>query len=60
MAWIARDKNGSLYIYSGEPYKTYGYWALEGDSSNVIELPSDADEKLIGKHIDWKDNPVEI
>lgn len=27
---------------------------------NVVELPPDADEKLIGKHIDWKDEPVKI
>lgn len=48
MAWIARDEDGRLYIYNKEPY------------TNVIELPSNADEKLIGKHIDWTDGPVEI
>lgn len=30
------------------------------DSFGDIVLPSDADEKLIGRHIDWKDEPVEI
>lgn len=61
MAWIARDENGRLYIYNKKPYRTCGYWAIDGvNFSAAIELPSDADEKLIGKHIDWKDNPVEI
>ena len=33
-------------------------WGV-GVSPSVL-LPSDADEKLIGRHIDWKDEPVEI
>ena len=27
---------------------------------DMIKLPSDADEKLIGKHIDWTDEHVKI
>ena len=57
MAWIARDKDEHLYIYRGLPQRESKAWQSGYD---MIQLPSDADEKLIGKHIDWKDEPVEI
>ena len=31
-----------------------------GEYTNSIELPSDADKKLICRHITWGDEPVEI
>lgn len=58
MAWIARDKNKRLYIYSSRPERKSDEWMVY--TVNVVELPPDADEKLIGKHIDWKDEPVKI
>lgn len=51
-AWITRDNDESLYIYKYEPRQM--------TDLDMIKLPSDADERLIGKHIDWKDIPVEI
>lgn len=30
--WIARDKNGSLFIYDEEPNKEYSYWKCDGDN----------------------------
>lgn len=60
MAWIARDESGRLYIYNEEPYRACGCWWTIDDDNFMIELPSNADEKLTGKHIDWKNEPVEI
>ena len=58
MAWIARDKNKRLYIYSSRPERKFDEWMVY--TVNVVELPSDADEKLIGKHINWDNEPVKI
>ena len=64
MAYIARDKNKKLYIFEDKPHQEGDIWAppyvdVYTDSS-CIELPLNADEKLIGKHITWDDEPVEI
>ena len=67
MAWLARDRNGSLGIFEKEPTRRTYIWRTNSlikinvyDDSFCIELPSDADEKLIGRHISWEDEPVEI
>lgn len=57
MAWLARDKNERLYICRDYPKRISGAWVNKYD---MIELPSNADEKLIGRHIDWDDEPVKI
>lgn len=60
MAWIARE-NYDLLIYDTKPERDEDglNWLLPIDS-NIIQLPDDADEKLIGKHITYEDEPVEI
>ena len=58
MAWIARDKSERLYIYSSRPERKSDEWAVYW--VDAVELPSDAYEKLIGKHIDWDNEPVKI
>lgn len=61
MAWIARTKWGFLNIYENCPEKRQDeVWKPEPFDSCCLELPSDADEKLIGRHITWMDEPVEI
>ena len=65
MSWIARNSNKHLFIYSKEPIKREFYWEPQvcensGIETDMIRLPSDADEKLIGRHIIWEDEPVEI
>nr|DAH69494.1 MAG TPA: hypothetical protein [Caudoviricetes sp.] len=57
MAWIARDKDERLYIYKELPERVSNEWLTDFE---MIELPANADEKLIGKHIDWTDEPVKI
>lgn len=66
MAWIARNRNNTLVVFNDEPvFDRYDYYRDEQVESEDftdygVELPPDADEKLIGKHIDWTDGPVKI
>lgn len=65
MAWIARDKDKVLNVFEDKPIRREdNVWVSPYEcpciDSPYIELPSDADEKLIGRHITWKDNPVEL
>ena len=63
MAWIARDKNLNLCVFDYAPERDVSneIWIpSRGECTNFIELPSDADKKLIGRHITWGDEPVEI
>ena len=69
MAWLARglwdNPEMGLRIFDEKPIREYemSYWYYNGDYNLTqygIALPSDADEKLIGRHIAWEDEPVEI
>lgn len=67
MSWIARDKvDATLRVFENKPeLSCFGIWSREDLSSIIgvtlgVSLPSNADEKLIGKHITWEDGPVEI
>ena len=68
MAWIARDLSEDLYVYDSKPVRDDGFyeWIIPDAfrynifDLNRVFLPSDADEKLIGRHITWEDNPVEL
>lgn len=62
MAWLSRDEIGYLWLSSIRPERgNDGTWITpDEDDAQWIELPLDADEKLIGNHISWEDEPVEI
>ena len=68
MAWLARDLSEDLYVYDLKPVRDieYGQWKIPGAlryevfDVNMVELSSDADEKLIGRHITWEDEPIKI
>lgn len=59
---------GILLISNNKPERVnHGYWGFNAElimneyaDTTFIELPSDADEKLIGRHIDWDNEPVKI
>lgn len=71
MSWLARNKEGNngnctLNVFEEKPeLSIFGIWITK-DPNNIsrvnlgVELPSDADEKLIGRHISWKDEPIEL
>lgn len=66
MAWIARNRDNTLVVFNDEPvFDGYDYYRDEAVESEDftdygVELPSDADVRLIGRHITWEDEPVEI
>ncbi len=69
MAWIARFKSGgALFMFKHRPCRDRegGTWCARGDEDNfglelgTLELPYNADEQLIGKHLNWEDKPVKI
>ena len=67
VSWIAWDKvDATLRVFENKPeLSCFGIWSREDLSSIIgvtlgVSLPSNADEKLIGKHITWEDEPIEI
>ena len=70
MAWLAVDNNGTEKISDGKPLRGWGsQWEYEeevwveseqGFISVIIEIPVGSIEKLIGRKITWKDEPVGI
>ena len=54
MAWLAVCDNGDEYIFKN---KQVPLW-LELDKG--IKLPKGSIEKLIGKKLNWRDEPVEL
>ena len=53
--WIARDKDGKLWVYEYTPYKTWESWFASGDIHKV-----EGDSILLGQ-IKWEDEePTKI
>lgn len=56
--WIARDKNGCLYIYDTKPYKDegYGYFSAKfGNGYLLNECVSD----VLFKNVTWENSPIQ-
>lgn len=68
MAWMARNKDGVLLISNNKPERINNkYWGFNAEmlmdefvDTTFVELISIADELLIGEHITWAYEPVEI
>lgn len=64
MAWLAVHKNGCESIFDNKPEKTSEYWIDmypdEEGYDTEIELPKGSIKKLIGRDLDWNDEPVEL
>lgn len=69
MTWMVRNNDGTLLISNNKPKRVnHRYWGFNVETvmndeyadTTFIKLPSDADERLIGRHITWEDEPVEI
>lgn len=61
MAWVAADYSGE-FISDKKPFKdmfNIGYYGFISDS-NVIKLPKGSIKKLIGRDLDWSNEPVEL
>lgn len=76
MAWVAVHKNGKEGIFANKPYRVDlnkklnklwepKIWSDEdvskyGNEDSEIELPKGSIKKLIGRDLDWNDEPVEL
>lgn len=67
MAWVAVDKNGEENIFSHKPTKCreLDFWYDEVEDGGVIydteiPLPKGTIKKLIGRDLNWNDEPVEL
>ena len=38
-AWLARDENGELHIYTTRPFKVGGQWATNDDGIDINKFP---------------------
>ena len=68
MAWVAVDSLNQELIFRNEPFRdidtdymiTYHGWFDGIRNSWGIELPKGSIKKLIGRDLDWNDEPVEL
>lgn len=71
MAWIAVHKNGEEGIFANKPSRgvKLGWWddeveVYDSDEGifydTEIPLPKGSIKKLIGRDLDWNDEPVEL
>lgn len=63
MAWVAVHKDGNVGIFDRKPRRIqYGYWTdLNEDSEDSeIGLPKGIVKILVGRDLDWNDEPVEL
>ena len=69
MAWVAVDREGDELIFRFEPERKFdtdyfvksywGWYDIKMDNWG-ISLPKGTIKKLIGKDLDWSDEPVEL
>ena len=60
MTWLCVDKDGSEWAFNGMPVRGETIWYMEYEAPSCVELPKGSIEKLIGKKLTWRCNPVEI
>ena len=65
MAWVAVHKNGEESIFEDKPSRLDRYWSDlhwidDQYYDSDILLPKGTIEKLIGRKLSWKDEPVEL
>jgi len=59
MAWLAVDEDKEEWIYSHIPNRNKTVWFPQ-DEDNFISIPRGTIEKIIGKKMIWKDEPIQI
>ncbi len=53
--WIARDKDGELYLYYSKPERGESEWYATNENGEVFDIPSE-----YFSTITWEDEPREI
>lgn len=60
MAWVAVNSCGTELIFETVPHKVAYSWRDNEGSCRCIALPKGSIKKLIGKELNWGDEPVEL
>ena len=60
MAWLARDLDNDLYVYTDKPKRDKMRSIWVSNSSKFAKLSDSADKLLIDKTITWNDEPIEL
>lgn len=60
MAWLAVDKNETEWIYKRIPTRSVKTDECWYSTEQNIKIPSGSIEKLTGKQLTWKDEPIEL
>jgi hypothetical protein len=53
--WVARDKNGDLWLYDCEPTRMNNYWHFNGYKSDCYEISKD-----LFPDITWESEPIQV
>lgn len=56
--WIARDKNGCLYVYDTKPYKDEDYGFFSAKFSNGF-LFNECVSDVLFKNVTWENSPIQ-
>ena len=63
--YVARDKDGFIYLYIGKPERRYG-WFAGSYRERSVAIIDENDFKMVGlnqddfKELKWEDEPVEV
>lgn len=61
MAWLAAGYRGSEWVYSEKPERSVVYRVWRAPVwNNAVRLPKGSIKKLIGRELNWSDEPVEL
>ena len=66
MAWVAVNKHGSENVFTNKPNRGVAYWydfispTRFTLFNRMVILPKGSIKKLIGRDLDWNDEPVEL
>lgn len=53
--YVARDKDGTLWLYSEKPHREENYGVWYSDRVNIMEINSEEFPQL-----KWEDEPIEV
>lgn len=60
MVWLAVDYNNTECVFTMEPSRgPYKTWIVTS-YGNYIKLPQGSIKKLIGRELNWSDEPVKL
>jgi hypothetical protein len=59
MVWVAVDENGTENAFLYKPDRDKVNW-IDTISNDGIELPKGSIKKLIGRELNWSDEPVKL